>query len=123
MGIFHEGMPKMLREIGLSWVFCILIGWTIWPPGAVYWPFLAKYIGQAFTLLVVGFLATGFGFAFVYLTDVQLRHFLAGAAIAYLSGMIAIETILLPDSPVHLILYGGLLLAIGTGGFLGNYLR
>lgn len=69
------------------------------------------------------YLATGFGFVFVYLTTVQIRPFVVGTVLGYLRGMIAIGTFLTPDSPVHLVLYGGLLLAIGSGGFLGNYLR
>ena len=116
-------MEKILRDIALSWIFSLIIGWILWPPGAVYWSYLAKFVGQPSTLLVVGILATGFGFVFVYLTTVQIRPFVAGTVLGYLSGMIAIGTFITPDSPVHLVLYGGLLLAIGSGGFLTKYLR
>lgn len=116
-------MQKTLRDVALSWIFVLLAGWTLWPPRAVYWQSLAKYVGDPLTLLIVGILAIGFGFAFERLTAFQAMAFIIGAGLAYLSGMIAIETVLAPDSPVHLILYGGLLLGIGGGGLLGNYLR
>ena len=123
MGSYQLRMGKDLREIALSWIFVLLVGWILWPPRAVYWQSLAKYVGDPLTLLTVGILALGSGFAFVHLTTVQARPLVAGAGLAYLSGMVVIETVLAPDSPVHLILYGGLLLCLVSGGFLRRYLR
>ena len=116
-------MQKTLREAALSWVFVLLGGWVLWPPRAVYWQTLAEYVGDPLTLLVVGILAVGFGFIFVHVTTVQMRPFVAGSVLSYLTGMLAIKAVLAPDSPVHLILYGGLLLCIDSGGFLRGYLR
>ena len=114
-------MQKTLRDGALSWGFVLLGGLVLWPPRAVYWEFLAKYMGDPLTFLVVGILAIGFGFAFVHLTTVQRGPFVAGGVLAYLSGMVAIERVLAPDSPVHLILYGGLFFCIVAGGFLRSY--
>ena len=120
VGDYQLCMPEMRRDFVFSWIFSLIIGWYLWPPGAVYWSYLAEYVGQPVTLLVVGILASGFGFVFEYLTTVQIRPFVAGTVLAYLSGIIAIDTFLTPDSPVHLILYGGLVPAVCTGRFLGN---
>ena len=114
-------MQKSLRDTALSVVFGILIGWILWPPRTVYWQSLADYVGEPITLLVVGILAVGFGFVFVYLTSVSIRPFIAGAVIAYVVGMSAIELVLTPASPVHLILDAGLLLCILVGGVIGIY--
>lgn len=114
-------MQRPLWDTALSFGFVILGGWILWPPRAVYWQLLADYVGEPITLLVVGILAVGFGFVFVSLTSVSVRPFVGGAVIAYIVGMGAIELVLMPDSPVHLILYAGLLLCFLAGAFLGIY--
>lgn len=63
--------------------------------------------------LVVLFLAVAGGGAFAFVTGVSLDAFSTGDALAYASGMVAIEAVLGADSPAHPVLYGVLL-----GGFV-----
>ena len=111
-------MQESVRDTARSFVFVILAGWMLWPPRAVYWQPLSDYVGEPITVLCIGMLAIGFGVIFGYLASVSARSFIVGAVIAYLTGMGAIELVLSPDSPVHLLLYAGLVLCFLGGGFL-----
>lgn len=97
------------RAVLASWLFVGVAGLALWPPGAVYWEALAAVVGDAVTLAVVGGMAGALGALFVRQTGVGLRAFGPGAGLAYGSWLAGIELTMRPDSPVHLVWYGGLL--------------
>ncbi|MGM0372649.1 MAG: hypothetical protein ACQEQJ_09145 [Halobacteriota archaeon] len=115
-------MHRTFREAALGWAFVLLAGWALWPPRAVYWSALAEVAGAPLTLLLVGALAVGLGFAVGFLRGVAVRPFVAGALLAYGSGMLAIEVVVRPESPVHLLLYGALLGCLVGGAVLGSHI-
>ena len=90
----------------------------LWPPGAVYWTAVAAVLGEAPTLFAVALLAVGLGAWFGRTTAIPPAHLLAGALLAYAVGMLAIEWLLAPDSPAHLVLYALLLGGLLAGAAL-----
>ncbi|MFC7140752.1 hypothetical protein ACFQMA_13090 [Halosimplex aquaticum] len=103
------------RATGISAVFAAVAGAALWPPQAVYWTAVAERIGEAPTLAVVIAVAVGLGGAFATIADIRPQEFAIGAATAYGLGMAAIAVVIAPDSPVHLGLYGGILLCLVAG--------
>jgi len=101
-------MPSPLRSISASVAFALLAGVALWPPRAVYWTRLAAVVGDAVTLALVGFVALVLGAAFTRLAGVATRPFALGVGLAYVVGMAAIDGLLAPDSPVHLVWYAAL---------------
>ncbi|UWG46772.1 hypothetical protein HSRCO_0476 [Halanaeroarchaeum sp. HSR-CO] len=122
MALLGHRMHRTLRETGFGWAFVLLAGWVLWPPRAVYWSALAEIVGAPLTLVLVGALAVGLGFAVGVLRGVAIRPFVAGALLAYGSGMLAIEVVVRPESPVHLLLYGALLGCLVGGAVLGSHI-
>lgn len=111
-------MALSARGVLLSWGLVFVAGLALWPPRAVYWEAVAAHVGETLTLAFVGLLAVGLGAAAVGGTHIQVQSLLAGAVIAYGSGMVAIEVVVSPASPVHLIWYGVLLCCFVGGGLL-----
>lgn len=111
-------MALHLREIIASGAFALIAGAILWPPTSefVYWTVFDS-IGDAVILLVVVASIVA-GFVFGALSAVSPRSFAVGGTLAYLSGMGAIEVVLTPDSPVHFLLYGSILIGMG-GGVVG----
>ncbi|WP_415379702.1 hypothetical protein [Halosimplex sp. TS25] len=108
------------RAVAGSGVFAAVAGLALWPPGAVYWTVLAERIGEVPTLVVVAAAAIALGGAFVTITDVRPREFAVGSAVAYALGMAAVAVVIAPDSPVHLGLYGGIVLCLLAGAVGAN---
>ncbi|MFB6103430.1 MAG: hypothetical protein ABEJ73_12820 [Haloplanus sp.] len=104
-----------MRDTVAGAAFVFLAGLALWPPRAVYWTAVAAVLGDPLTLALVGLLAAGLGAAFVRVTGASLRAFAGGGVAAYAVGMLVIEALIMPDSPVHLVWYGGLL-----GCFVGG---
>jgi|GEM_PF-486955 len=95
--------------------FALVAGLLLWPPGAVYWTGVANVLGDGVTLALVSTLALVLGAWFARTAALALSHLLVGGVIAYGLGMVAIEVLLQPISPAHLIWYGALL-----AGLLGG---
>jgi hypothetical protein len=98
------------REILYSAAFALAAGAILWPPTPelVYWGTF-DVIGDTVILLVLG-ASVAVGFVFGALTAVSPRSFAVGGTVAYLIGMATIEVALTPDSPVHFLLYGAILI-------------
>lgn len=115
-------MALTAKRIAVSWVFALAAGTLLWPPGAVYWERLAAVIGDGPTLVVVAVIAIGLGAMFAWTTAIGVTSFAIGSMIAYITGMVAIEVVLSPDSPVHFILYAVLFACLLCGSFLRFFL-
>jgi len=108
-------MAPSPREVIFSVVFALVAGAIIWPPASelLYWT-VFDVIGDLILLLVLG-TSVAVGFVFGTLTAVSPRSFAVGGTLAYLIGMSAIEVAITPDSPVHLLLYGSILITMVVG--------
>jgi hypothetical protein len=67
-------------------------------------------------MAIVFLLAFLFGAGVLRWTDVSLASFGLGGGVAYVVGMVLIDILTTPDSPVHYILYAGLLVCALLGG-------
>lgn len=105
------------REIGASAAVALLAGALVWPPveGLRYWTRLEP-IGDA-VVIPVAVVSVLLGAGFARFVPVAPRSFAVGATGAYLGAMGAIA-LTGPESPVHLVLYGIVLLGliVGVGG-------
>ncbi|GAB6862255.1 hypothetical protein ACFR97_13365 [Haloplanus litoreus] len=108
-------MAGLHREVAGSAAFALLSGLVLWPPGDVYWRRLAALVGDGPTLGVVLLAAVALGVGFASVTAVGVWRFLAGGTVAYVVGMAAVEAVSTPDSPVHLVWYGGILVCLVAG--------
>ncbi|WP_247008258.1 hypothetical protein [Halorientalis litorea] len=111
-------MERSVRDVAASAVFVAVAGTVVWPPVEAYlvWsrlPALAG-LGDAVVLPVV-LVAVALGAAFGRVTGIGPRPFAAGTVVAYVAGMVALELLLSPASPVHLLLYGVLAVGFGAG--------
>lgn len=113
-------MVGRLAEVVASALAFLLAGYALWPPGDVYWTSVAARIGDAATMAVVLALAAGVGAGVGTVSDVDFEHLAVGGGIAYAVGMAVVEIATSPDSPVHLILYGGLLVCMLLGAVGGR---
>jgi hypothetical protein len=103
------------REVLYSVVFALVAGTILWPPASelVYWD-VFDAIGDAVILVVLG-TSVAVGFVFAVFTTVSPQSFAVGGTLAYLIGMGAIEVALTPESPVHFLLYGIILIGMCVG--------
>jgi hypothetical protein len=108
------------REIAVSWLFVFAAGVALWPPGAVYWEAVAVVIGNALALTVAGVAAGTLAAVFVWRTEISLQSYTLGSVIAYACWVVGIEMTMIPDSPVHFIWYGGLLVCFVAGATLSR---
>ena len=113
-------MRSPLRTVAASAAFVFLAELVLWPPRAVYWTRLAAVVGDGFTLVFVGLVALSLGVVFAWITGVAVQPFALGAFAAYVVGMIAIEVVLTPNSPVHLVWYAALSTCLVGGVALGS---
>lgn len=107
--------PRTARAVGVSAAFAAVAGFVLWPPRAVYWTAAAAAVGTVATLALVALAALALGAAFGSATGVDGRAFAAGTAVAYVAGMAAIEVVVSPDGPAHLVLYGGIAACLVAG--------
>lgn len=117
--MFHS-----IKEIAVSGVFAFVAGFFVWPPRYNYWASLydAFGISSDYVLLAVMLLfSILLGAGFERITDVRLLNFVVGGLIAYLIGMWWIEREMEPISPVHLILYGVVLVGFVAGVAVSDY--
>ena len=103
------------REVLYSVVFALVAGAILWPPASelLYWD-IFDAIGDAVILVILG-TSVAVGFVFAALTTVSPQSFAVGGTLAYLIGMGAIEAVLTPESPVHFLLYGSILIGMCAG--------
>jgi hypothetical protein len=103
------------RDILSSAAFVLVAGAILWPPAPelLYWNLFAA-IGDCVLLLVFG-ASVAVGSVFGAVTTVSLRSFVVGGTLAYLGGMAGLEVALTPESPVHFLLYGVILLGMCIG--------
>lgn len=106
----------VVAEVVTTTAVVLVVGYLLWPPGYVYWDGLVDRLGAVATLAVVAGLAAGVGAWFARTSAIALRHLLAGGVVAYVAGMAAIEAVIAPASPVHLVWYAVLLVALLGGG-------
>lgn len=116
-------MALQPRAVTGSAVVTFLAGLALWPPRAVYWTRLAALVGDGPTLAIVCLLAFALGMAFVWLSGVDTRSFALGGLAAYVVGMAAIEMLVRPDSPAHLVWYAALLACLVGGAVLRSLQR
>lgn len=108
-------MVLNLRAILRDAVFAFVAGVVLWPPVSelLYWSIFDN-VGDAVILLVlVASVAVGAGYG--AFTTVTPQSFAVGGTLSYLIGMGGIEAVLTPDSPVHFLLYGVILVGMETG--------
>ncbi len=110
-----RGLEVVVSTIGL-----FVIGYLLWPPGRVYWLALADVIGVTLTMTLLFATATVVGALVTTLVDVSLGVLAFSGAVAYLVGMWLIEITISPISPVHLLLYAGLLCCLLVGAAIGQ---
>lgn len=104
-----------IAEVLVAAAFVLAVGVVLWPPRNVYWTVVSETVGQTATLVTVAVLALVAGAWFARTAAFALTHLVVGALGAYLAGMAAIEVLLTPDSPAHLVWY-----AILLGSLLGG---
>jgi len=102
-------------EIAAATALALVAGLLLWPPGAVYWSDVANVLGDGVTLALVSTLAVVLGAWFARTAAFALVHIFVGGVIAYGLGMVAIEVLLQPNSPAHLVWYGALLACLLGG--------
>lgn len=94
-------------------VLVVLAG--LWPPEYVYWTVLSDAVGETATLAMVAVLAVGLGAWVGRTAGFGVATLSLGSAVAFGVGMGAIEVVLEPDSPTHLVWYGALTVCIVGG--------
>jgi hypothetical protein len=112
-----------LRQSLSSAAFVVVAGAVLWPPGAVYWTAVAAVVGDGVALAVVGMLAVALGAGFAHATAVDVPWVAAGGAVAYVAGMVVVDVVIQPESPVHYVLYAGVLVALVAGAALSAWWR
>lgn len=111
-------LEETIAEVAVATAFVLVAGLLLWPPRNVYWEQVGALVGDDATSAFVAVLAAGLGAWFARTSGLSFRHVVAGATLAYVAGMAAVEVVLQPDSPVHLLWYG-LVLAALLAGVLG----
>ncbi len=113
-------MSSRAIELVVSTIGLFAIGYLLWPPQRVYWEAVANVIGGTPTVILLFLTATLIGAIITTLTDASLGMLAFSGAIAYLIGMWLIESTFEPTSPVHLLLYAGLLCCLLVGAAIGQ---
>lgn len=112
-------MTSRLREIGVSMLLLFGAGFVLWPPHDVGWQWWTALPEPARTDAVVLALLTvpagAVGIAATALGDVRPSNLAIGGVLAYAVGMTLIRLSLSPESPVHLLLYGYILVVALLG--------
>lgn len=111
-------MRRRWLEWGQIAVATVLLLLLLWPPRSVYWESFEGVIGRGPTLGVVALVAILVGGVLQRLTTVGRRAFVLGSIIGFCTLAIAIGLVIDPDSPVHLVLYGGLTISLVLGGLI-----
>lgn len=112
-GLFQHDLREV--DVLASALFSFVAGAVVLPPmeELLYWRVLVDTGDQVLLLVFVASVLLGTGFTVV--TDVRLPAFALGGVIAYLVGMAIIEILAAPESPVYLLLYGGVLVGFCVG--------
>ncbi|SEQ33232.1 hypothetical protein [Natrinema salaciae] len=105
-------------DVAASAVLAFVAGVALWPPRHVYWVRVSSVLGESLTLGAVGVLAVIVGVVAVALLELRLSAFVGGVLLAYAVGMALIAVVLEPISPVHLVLYGGLIACFVLGAVI-----
>lgn len=103
-----------VEVIASAAVVLVVLG-VLWPPDYVYWTALTDPFGETPTLVIVAALAVGIGAWVGRTTGFDLPTLVLGSVIAVGVVMGAIEVLLEPDSPAHLVWYGALTVCIVAG--------
>lgn len=111
-------MADTLTRGGVSAIAVFIGGLALWPPRSVYWENVASVVGAGITLTIVLICAVILGALIVWKIEKRIRVFALGAVLAYVGWMIVIEATLNPESPVHFLWYGLILLCFLAGGIL-----
>ena len=116
-------MSSRLREIGIGAIVVFAAGFVLWPPDELFWqwwtvlPEAAQTESLVLVLLTV--LAGAVGIAATALSGIRPSNLAIGGLVAYAVGMALISLSMSPESPVHLLLYGFILVVVllGAGGW------
>lgn len=113
-------MAGTLIRGGASAIAVFVAGLALWPPRSVYWENVAAVVGGGITVGIVLTCAVGLGAVIVWGIERRIRIFALGGGLAYVGWMLVIEATMVPESPVHFLWYGLLLLCFIAGGILRN---
>lgn len=113
-------MAGTLVRGGICAIAVFVAGLALWPPRSVYWDRVAAIFGVVITIAIVLACAAVLGAAIVWGIEIRIRVFALGAGLAYVGWMVLIETTMTPESPVHFLWYGLMLLCFVAGGILWN---
>ncbi len=117
-------MERRVSEICLSGVFIFLTGFSVWPPGNVYWNGLAARAGFVTTIAVVMILCGIIGVGIALLSDVSIVNLVTGGGIAYVIGMALLATVVSPFSAwEYVVVYGVFFLGFVSGAVATRTLR
>lgn len=108
-------MSLDLREIVASALFALVAGAVVWPPveELLYWTALASLGDAVVVPIALASALLGAGFARRF--PVAPRSFAIGATGAYLLAIGVVEWVLVPNSPVHFVLYSAILIGLAVG--------
>ena len=112
-------MARPLSRVLATSLLAFAVGYVLWPPRRVYWQSVAAIVGDATVLALVALLATAVGMGAAIVLEYSIREFIVGSLVAYAVGMGLVEAVFETDSPVHVLLYGGLVLCYGLGVVIG----
>jgi hypothetical protein len=107
-------MAAPVWEISVSTVVSFVVGYLLWPPGAVYWAALVPFLGPA-TVGIVFLAAAVVGAVVAWSRSYRLSSITYGGLLAYVFGMLGIELAVPSDSPVHFPFYAALLVCFVLG--------
>ncbi|WP_135535944.1 hypothetical protein [Halostella pelagica] len=108
-------MNRRITEIFVSTTVLFVSCYLLWPPNNVYWVSIGEQIGDSLTIALVLLVAGGVGVGIAIASQISLSNLGIGGGLAYVLGMFLINRTMSPNSPVHLYLYGVLLLCILLG--------
>ena len=111
---------EAIETLGSS-IIIFVTGYIIWPPSVNSWwweilPGSSDFIVLAALLAIC--VPVGIGIS--ALIGIRLSHLTLGGFLAYLTGMMLIDSMIQPDSPAHYIGYGSILLFIFLGAAVWN---
>jgi len=117
-------VSRHLSGVVRSAVFVFAVFVLLWPVGAVlprwlsYLPQTAQGDGPILIALLT--LSGIAGVVAAAVLGARPRHLAVGGCLSYVVAMVAIEAVFDPISPVHLILYGLLLVGVVLGSVVGS---
>ena len=114
-------MGEPIVEIPASTLVAVLVGALVLPRNVGRVGFVG--VPDAVWLVVLPATCLVGGAVLVLVTGFAMRNVAIGTGLAYLVGMLTIEQVYTPESPVHLLLYAVFAVLFVAGGFAGAIVR